>query len=88
MIAHQVHFIGGPLDGHTHLFDDVPDRLPPVATLQVSSDVVRVVTGRKRRAAARPTSTAVYCLDRDGEVSKYYHVASIAVQAEHQLGGA
>ena len=88
MIAHKVQFIGGPLDGHTHLFDHAPERLPSLATLHISTDVIRVVTGRKRKVADDPTSTAVYCLDREGLVSRYYHVASIAVQPEHQLDGA
>jgi hypothetical protein len=84
MIAHEVQFIGGPLDGHTHLFTHAPEQLPSLATLAISPDVIRVVTGAQRKVFSSPTSTAVYCLDQDGDTSRYYHVASIAVQ-EHQL---
>jgi hypothetical protein len=39
-----------------------------------------VITGFQRRICQSPTSTAVYCLDRDVEPPRYYFLASIGVQ--------
>jgi hypothetical protein len=88
MFAQEVEFIGGPLDGHRHRFTEPPAWLPSLATPRISPDVVRVVTGAKRRAVAPPTSTAVYCLDGQGDEWRYYHVASIAVQPDHEFDAA
>ena len=80
MIAREVTFIGGPLDGHVHVFSHQPEKLPSLATIEVSPDFVRVVTGCQRKIGQSPTSAAVYCLDRDGNAPRYYFLASIGVQ--------
>jgi hypothetical protein len=80
MIAHEVTFIGGPLDGHVHRFGQNLELLPSLATIEVSPDFVRVITGRQRQITQFPTSTAVYCLDREGDPPRYYFLASIGVQ--------
>ncbi len=86
-MAHEVEFIGGPLDGHTHKFTHPAEQLPPVAKLLMSADFVRVLIGEVQRASIPPSSTAFYCLDRDGDTLRYYHLGSFAVE-EHQLGQA
>jgi hypothetical protein len=80
MNAREVTFVGGPLDGHVHLFCQEPDHLPSLATIEVSPDFVRVITGCQRCVGQAPTSTAVYCLDRDGVPPRYYFLAAIGVQ--------
>jgi hypothetical protein len=80
MIAREVTFIGGPLDGHVHYLSQAPEQLPSLATIEVSPDFVRVITGCQRRIGQRPTSTAVYCLDHDVEPPRYCFLASIGVQ--------
>jgi hypothetical protein len=80
MIAREVTFVGGPLDGHAHVFHHHPEQLPSLATIEVSPDFVRVITGCQRRIGQSPTSAAVYCLDRDGDAPRYYFLASIGVQ--------
>jgi hypothetical protein len=79
---HHVEFVGGPLDGHRHTFWHKPSRLPAVARLTVSPDVIRVLTGEKKNAAGRGTSTAIYNFAKDGKRLRYYHSASVAVESE------
>jgi hypothetical protein len=79
---HHVEFVGGPLDGHRHTFWHKPSRLPAVARLIVSPDVIRVLTGESKKTAGRATSTAVYTFAQNGRLLRYYHLASVAVESE------
>ena len=87
MTLHWIEFIGGPLDGHTYSCDHPADRLPEMTRLEISPDVIRVLTGERQNSTDRPTSTAVYSLDRSGTRLRYVHLASIGVETR-QLGSA
>ena len=77
----HVEFVGGPLDGHRHSFTHEVERLPGVARLMVSPEVLRVLIGEQKILSGPPTSTAVYSLSRDDEVLRYFHLATVAVES-------
>lgn len=73
-----VEFMGGPLDGYRHHFEETPDELPVDVSVDIHPDLLRSLTGDGERPPGPPTSTAVYRLGWDGDWPHYRHVASLA----------
>ncbi len=79
MSAQTVEFVGGPLDGYAYSFSHRPEQLPPLAMFSISTDLVRVLIGQKRKVTDRATSTVLYCLDRKHDGWRYSHAATVPV---------
>jgi hypothetical protein len=62
-----VEFVGGPLDGHLHLFEAGVEALAATVALPINDNVFRLMDGRLRGPAQPSRTVALYELRFDGE---------------------
>lgn len=82
----RVEFIGGPFDGHHVTLDASRRQLIPLATFAVSTNVLRMLLGKLPGSLAPITSTAVYQLERVGDVALYRFLRAEPVR-NAEVGG-
>lgn len=77
MYAHQVEFVGGPLDGYTFQLTDPSKELVPLATLPVSDNTFRWMSGERPSVPVSPTSVAIYVRETLEATTRFCFVRSL-----------
>jgi hypothetical protein len=72
----SLEFIGGPLDGHVHLFSALPGDLAEMIALPINANVFRMLDGQQTGPAAPARTVAFYKLECGETEGRYHFVGS------------